>query len=281
MSERTPALREQLTPNQLDKQRQIIEAAMRVLASQGLAACTVREVAAAGPLTKSAIHYYFADMDVLIDRAMAAHVANFEAALRAAAAAAPDPNASFWSVIDAYIATFRDRPHVARLWLEYWADASRKGRINIIAELNSRITALLAGHLRAAGVPRPADTAHGVFLILAGTILDQPSPAADSQARKHIAALTGLRPPRHARRAAAAPPSRTEPAPQRREQATGSTATAPGELGTKHRQRLPAQRKDRVASSQPPYGRPCAMPGSAASRSGTRPKVPLRRRTLP
>jgi AcrR family transcriptional regulator len=237
MSERAPAAREQLTPNQLDKQRQIIEATMRVLAGQGLAACTVREVAAAGPLTKSAIHYYFADMDVLIDRAMAAHVANFEAALRQAAAGSPDPLASFWNIIDAYIATFRDRPHVARLWLEYWADASRKGRASMIAELDGRIIALLASHLRAAGVPRPADTAHGVFLILAGTILDQPSPAADGQARKHIAALTGLRPPRHTRRPAAAPPSPTEPVPQQWEQATGSTATPPGELGAEHRQR--------------------------------------------
>jgi DNA-binding transcriptional regulator YbjK len=196
MSERAPALREQLSPNQLDKQRQIIEAAMRVLADRGLAACTVREVAAAGPLTKSAIHYYFADLDVLIDRAMAAHVANFEAALRDAASAAPDPPASFWNIIDAYVATFRDRPRVARLWLEYWADASRKGRGNLIAELNGRITALLASHLKAAGVPRPADAAHGVFLILAGTVLDQPSPDVASQARKHIATLTGLRPPR-------------------------------------------------------------------------------------
>jgi len=209
MSERPPAVREQLTPNQLDKQRQIIEAAMRVLAVQGLAACTVREVAAAGPLTKSAIHYYFADMDVLIDRAMAAHVANFEAALRDAAAAAPDPPAGFWNIIEAYVTTFRDRPHVTRLWLEYWADASRKGRVNVIAELNDRITALLAGHLRAAGVPRPADTAHGVFLILAGTILAQPAPVTDGQARKLIAALTGLRPPRHTRKAAAAPASLT------------------------------------------------------------------------
>jgi DNA-binding transcriptional regulator YbjK len=198
MSERLPAVREQLTPNQLDKQRQIIEAAMRVLANDGLAACTVREVAAAGPLTKSAIHYYFADMDVLIDRAMAAHVASFETALRHAAAESPDPPASFWNVVNAYLATFRDRPQVARLWLEYWADASRKGRASMIAELNGRITALLTEHLRAAAVPRPADTAHGVFLILAGTILDQPALAADGQARKHIAALTGLRPPRRA-----------------------------------------------------------------------------------
>lgn len=237
----SPAVREELTPNQLDKQRQIIEAAMRVLAGQGLAACTVREVAAAGPLTKSAVHYYFADMDVLIDRAMAAHVANFEAALREAAAAAPDPPASFWNIIDAHIATFRDRPHVARLWLEYWADASRKGRASMIAELNGRITTLLAGHLRAAGVPRPVDTAHGVFLILAGTILDQPSPAADGQARKHIAALTGLRPPRRTRKPAAAPEPPTEPVAQRGEQPVGSMATAPegknAGLGTRHRMR--------------------------------------------
>lgn len=224
MTKGSPTAREQLTPNQLDKQRQIIEAAMRVLAGQGLAACTVREVAAAGSLTKSAIHYYFADMGVLIDRAMAAHVANFETALRDAAAAAPDAPASFWNIIDAYIATFRNWPHVARLWLEYWADASRNGRANMIAELNGRITALLAGHLRAAGVPRPADCAHGVFLILVGAILAQPSPAADSQARKHIAALTGLRPTRHTRKAAVAP-------------AFLAMATAPAGLGTQHRQR--------------------------------------------
>jgi DNA-binding transcriptional regulator YbjK len=197
MSERAPAVLERLTPNQLDKQRQIIEAAMRVLAGQGLAACTVREIAAAGPLTKSAIHYYFADLDVLIDRAMANHVANFEANLRAAAAAAAsDPPASFWNIVDAYISTFRDQPQVTRLWLEYWADASRKGRTSMIAGLNGRITALLAEHLKTAGVPRPADTAHGVFLILAGTILDQTAADAGTRARKHIAVLTGLRPPR-------------------------------------------------------------------------------------
>jgi DNA-binding transcriptional regulator YbjK len=202
MSEHAPAVRERLTPNQLDKQRQIIEAAMRVLADQGLAACTVREVAAAGPVAKSAIHYYFADMDVLIDRAMAAHVANFETGLRDAAAAGGDPAASFWNVVDAYIATFRGQPHVTLLWLEYWADASRKGRANTIAELNGRITALLTGCLKTAAVPRPADAAHGVFLLLAGTILDQPDPAAGAQARKHIAAITGLRPPRRGRRPA-------------------------------------------------------------------------------
>jgi DNA-binding transcriptional regulator YbjK len=193
MSERSPAVRDRLTPNQLDKQRQIVEAAMDVLATRGLAACTAREVAAAGPLTKSAIHYYFADMDVLVDRAMAQHVANFEAGLRAGATGADDPRTALWTVVDAYLATFRDRPAVTRLWLEYWIDASRRGRAAVVEEQNARITALLAERLAAAGADDPAEAARAIFVFLLGAILD-PSIGAD-RVRAHVAALAGLPPP--------------------------------------------------------------------------------------
>jgi DNA-binding transcriptional regulator YbjK len=193
MNERAPAVRDRLTPNQLDKQRQIVEAAMHVLATRGLAACTAREVAAAGPLTKSAIHYYFTDMDVLIDRAMARHVANFEADLRAAAAQGDDPRTGFWSVVDAYLATFRDRPEVTRLWLEYWIDSSRRGRTAAVEEQNARITALLAERLRAADAADPAESARAIFVYLLGAILDPTISAA--RVRAHVAALAGLPPP--------------------------------------------------------------------------------------
>jgi DNA-binding transcriptional regulator YbjK len=192
MSERAPAVRDRLTPNQLDKQRQIVEAAMGVLATRGLAACTAREVAAAGPLTKSAIHYYFADMDVLIDRAMAQHVANFEAGLRAGATGADDPRGAFWTVVDAYLATFRDQPQITRLWMEYWIDASRKGRTGAVEEQNARITALLAERLRATDAPDPAEAARAIFVFLLGAILD-PTISAE-RVRTHVAALAGLGP---------------------------------------------------------------------------------------
>jgi DNA-binding transcriptional regulator YbjK len=165
-----------------------------VLAPRGLSACTAREVAAAGPLTKSAIHCYFADMDVLIDRAMAEHVANFEANLRSAGAASSDPLASFWNIIDAYLATFRDQPQVTYLWLEYWIDAARKGRTATIAQLNQRITTVLAERLQAAGVPAPTQAARAIFVFLLGAIQDQAindGPAPD-RICQHIAALAGL-----------------------------------------------------------------------------------------
>ena len=61
---------EELSPNQRRKRQQIVEAARRVLAEQGLAACSVRAIADASPLTKSAIHYYFADINELVDEGL-------------------------------------------------------------------------------------------------------------------------------------------------------------------------------------------------------------------
>jgi DNA-binding transcriptional regulator YbjK len=185
MNDRAPAVRERLTPNQLDKQRQIVEAAKTVLATQGLAACTAREVAAAGPLTKSAIHYYFADMDVLIDRAMGEHVAALAATLRAAG--------DFWATVDAYLVAFREQPHVTRLWFEYWIDAARKDRLAAVAAMHDAMAAVFAERLADAGVADPAAAGRAVFTHLLGAIVDDsvrpPDPA---RLRADLTALARL-----------------------------------------------------------------------------------------
>jgi AcrR family transcriptional regulator len=77
--------------NQRVKRAQIIDAAKEVLATQGLAACTARAVADASPLTKSAIHYYFRDVDEIVDEAMAEHVDAMLVNLRRAADSADPP----------------------------------------------------------------------------------------------------------------------------------------------------------------------------------------------
>jgi AcrR family transcriptional regulator len=196
MTDRKPAARERLTPNQLDKQQQIVEAAMTALAAQGLKGCTAREIAAAAPLTKSAIHYYFADMDDLIDRAMTGHVAGFDAALRAAGTEAGDPVTAFWKTIEAYLATFRDRPHVTYLWFEYWIDTARKGRTAAVRQMHDQITRLLAERLHAAGSPHPDTTAKALFTYLLGAVVEQSvDPPDPRQICSHIAKLTGIASP--------------------------------------------------------------------------------------
>jgi DNA-binding transcriptional regulator YbjK len=196
VSERPRRVSEPLTPNQLDKRRQIVWAAMGVLASSGLDGCTVRDVAAAGPLTKSAIHYYFADMDDLIDRAMGEHISAFEAALREAGIPGDDPGSSFWCTVDRFLETFRDRPNVAHLWFEYWINASRKGRRDAITAMTGKVTAVLAARLSTAGVPAPDDVARRLQIYLSGAIIEQSiNPGGVQRIYGDIAELTGLHTP--------------------------------------------------------------------------------------
>ncbi|WP_179251302.1 TetR/AcrR family transcriptional regulator [Enemella evansiae] len=196
MNDRAPAALEELSPNQIAKQQQIVDAAMAVLAEKGLAACTAREIAAAAPLTKSAIHYYFADLDVLIDRAMAQLVRNFAANLADAATAKPDAKTAFWSIVETYLATFRDRPNVTYLWFEYWVDAARKGRQDAIDQMSQQVITVLHDALKQLALPDPETAARHVFVLLLGEVIAQPAAVTPTdQTCRRIAAMVGLEAP--------------------------------------------------------------------------------------
>jgi AcrR family transcriptional regulator len=161
------------TPNQQGKQRQIIEAARRVLARDGLAGCTARAVADASPLTKSAVHYYFRDIDEIVDQAMAAHLEAFLQSLRETAEQEKDPARRLWRVVDAYLATFAGQPHAARLWFEYWIALSRRNASGPIRNDLAQVTALFQTLLGQAGHPRPDETAGLVVSWLLGAVIQQ------------------------------------------------------------------------------------------------------------
>ena len=175
--------------NQHVKRAQIIDAAKEVLATQGLAACTARAVADASPLTKSAIHYYFHDIDEIVDEAMAAHVDAMLANLRRAAgepAEHAEPDERLWRVVEAYLATFAEQPNAAFLWFEYWMAASRRAAPHRPAAMLEKMCVLLAEAL-----PGAEDTAHQILSWLLGTIVQQhlrPRPA--TELRDELAKLT-------------------------------------------------------------------------------------------
>ena len=179
-----------ISPNQDSKRQQIIEAARVVLARDGLAGCTARAVADASPLTKSAINYYFASMDEIIDLAVAAHVEAMLAALRAVAARERDPYQRLHAVLRAYLDTFADQPHAAYLWFEYWIAAARRGATvpaeAMLAAVRELLTELLAGLPAAAGRPAdPALAASALLSWLLGTLVQQqvgPLPSATVRA---------------------------------------------------------------------------------------------------
>ncbi|TDV39831.1 TetR/AcrR family transcriptional regulator [Actinophytocola oryzae] len=155
--------------NQRVKRAQIVDAAKEVLATQGLAACTARAVADASPLTKSAIHYYFRDVDEIVDVAMAEHVDAMLVGLRRAAHEAV-AGERLWRVVEAYLATFADRPHAAFLWFEYWVAVSRRASVGAAAAMLDRVRDLLVEVL---DVSEPDETADRVLSWLLGTIVQQ------------------------------------------------------------------------------------------------------------
>lgn len=168
-----PGLREQLSPNQLAKQEQIVEAARHVLARDGLAGCTARAIADASPLTKSAIHYYFSDIDLLIDRAMARLVTGFLDGLRAVAEKYDDPVERLWEVLRAYLATFAEHPNTAFTWFEYWVAVGRAEHPQAAEVMLRSVTELLTDLLRDVGIDDPRARARALQSYLLGAIVQQ------------------------------------------------------------------------------------------------------------
>ena len=190
-----------ISPNQDSKRRQIIEAARVVLARDGLAGCTARAVAEASPLTKSAINYYFASMDEIIDLAVTAHVEATVGALREVAGQPGSPHERLHSVIQAYLATFADRPYAAFLWFEYWIAAGRRGDTGtvdaMLSSVRDLLTELLTELRTASGWPAgDLDQAASALLSwLVGSIVQQQvHPLAPAALRSQADRVLGIEP---------------------------------------------------------------------------------------
>lgn len=159
--------------NRRAKQDQIIEAAKHVLARDGLAACTARSVADASPLTKSAIHYYFNDINEIIDRAVAGHIDAMLGALRKVVDDADEPRERLWRVVHVYLTEFVDQPHAAFLWFEYWISAGRRASLTAAEQQLDQVRAFLVDLMTGLPLTDPDETAHAVLSWLLGTIVQQ------------------------------------------------------------------------------------------------------------
>ena len=168
---------------------------MQVLARDGLAGCTARAVADASPLTKSAIHYYFRDIDEIVDAAVAAHLDAMLAGLREVAREHADPDERLRAVIVAYLDTFVDRPHAAFLWFEHWIAAGRRGEPASVAAMLTAVEALF-DELLAARDPAGRRDSRTLVSWLLGTVVAQhvrPRSAAalDAEVDRVLDAVTG------------------------------------------------------------------------------------------
>lgn len=173
--------------NRRGKREQIIDAAKKVLAQDGLAACTARAVADASPLSKSAVHYYFDDIHQIVDLAMGEHVAAMVTELRRAADSEPNPDEKLWAVVHAYLATFAAQPNAAFLWFEYWIDTGRRRSSDAVTATLEDMHALLEELAAQRSMDDPAATAHSLLSWLLGSIVQQQlQPRSMEQLRREL-----------------------------------------------------------------------------------------------
>jgi AcrR family transcriptional regulator len=126
-----------------ERREAIVVAALAVAVRKGLGATTVRDVAAEMGTSSGLIHHYFDSMDEVLaaafDRAAGQDLANVEEAMDRAESAIGKVRAFF----DNY--SLADHEWAFQLWLDAWAEASRKPALRATSErLNVTWQQLLA-----------------------------------------------------------------------------------------------------------------------------------------
>lgn len=160
------------SPNQLQKREVIVTAALDVIRHSGVAACTTRAVAEASPLTKSSIHYYFSDIDTLIDLAMERYSDELVARVREAAALEATPQAALDAAVRTYI--MPGRSAVPAVWQEYYVITLRRGDPSALTRTVSPVVDLFAQLLGAID-RESAEFAASITALLFGVLMLRPT----------------------------------------------------------------------------------------------------------
>lgn len=156
---------------------------MHVLRTDGLGACTARAIAEASPLTKSALHYYFADTTEIVDVAFRRLMEQFLERVQDAAAAADDPLGALWAATETYLHLGIDRPgRVPMLYFEMQVASLREHRADTVTELSVRAERFFANLIAATGVRNPEAVGSAWISALVGCLVRQamlPRPICD------------------------------------------------------------------------------------------------------
>lgn len=157
-----------------DKQKRrldFIETAIGVLTTKSLSGFSARSIADAGSMTKSALHYYFSDMDELLDEAEIEIAKRYTERIRSISRRHETPIARFWAAVDAYFESFEDNLPMASHWFEYWVYATQKGRSDKVERIMVGLASLFAELLSDAGVPDAERRAQYLLSYFVGAVM--------------------------------------------------------------------------------------------------------------
>ena len=139
------------SPNQIAKRNKIVQAASRLMVREGVHACTARMISAECGFSTSSIHYYFKDIDEILDLAIRRVIGRFLRQVENEAALHDDPVQALWAAAHAYFERTSDSiratdgsgfRHAPMVWFEFQARSLRTGDIQTARDLSSEATQL-------------------------------------------------------------------------------------------------------------------------------------------
>lgn len=129
------------------RREEILRAAIVVLRRQGIAAMTVRDVAAEAGISSGLIHHYVASMDELVAAAFERVAGEDLAATRMSLMDVTDPIARLRRLLESYVGPGDGGS--MQLWLDAWSEAARRPALRRISRaLNEDWQRMLADVLR-------------------------------------------------------------------------------------------------------------------------------------
>jgi AcrR family transcriptional regulator len=161
----------ELTPNQLARRQQLVTAAQTVLRRDGINGCTSRAIARESGFTNGLVHYYFETVDAIVDAAMWQLVDEIAGRIRTAVDENGDPAIRFWSIVEAHLDAFESPDGQTVLWMDYWVDAVRAGRTEIIGHIDDMVIKVLTDALKAANAPEPKTRARAICAYVTGAAI--------------------------------------------------------------------------------------------------------------
>ena len=134
-----------MTPD--ERRTAIVDATLRVMVRRGIAATTVRDVAAEMGTSSGLIHHYFASMDDLLALAFDQMASDDLAYTAAAVAGSDEPVERLATFFDVYNRVGHDWD--MQLWLDAWSEASRRPALQATSRrLNEAWQSLVADLVR-------------------------------------------------------------------------------------------------------------------------------------
>lgn len=166
-----------LSPNQIAKRNLIIQAAYRIILREGVAGCTARAIAAESEHSTSALHYYFSDVDAIVDLAIARLMDRFFAYIEALIEQARDPVEALWKGTLAFFRSSSERPKDQRnenggwapmIWFEYQGESIKRGDTETACQFSERGFKLFERLVEGVGVENPSDVAEALNCAVVG-----------------------------------------------------------------------------------------------------------------